>query len=406
MKIPLPIPLFDTVLNLKIDYATAAHPFMSDFAAAISFLKEYDSNITTFNSYRREIERLLQWSWLICKQSIFNLKREDIENYLAFCQKPPLSWIGKAKVPRFIDSDHTRIPNPTWRPFVATVTKSEMRMGKRPDVEQYKLSEKAVREIFAVLSSFYNFSIQEKYTETNPLLQIRQKNKYFRKRQRAMVVRRLTELQWDTVIETAQQLAQTNPDRHERTLFIMSILYGMYLRISELVASDRWLPKMSDFRRNEDGHWWFTTVGKGNKERQIAVSDSLLQALKRWRMYLNLSPLPGIDDQSPLIPKVKGKGPVTSTNQIRNIVQYCFDQAIMRLKNDGLVEEAMGLQSATVHWLRHTGISDDIKMRPREHVRDDAGHSSSATTDKYIDIDLRERYASARKKIINKDTHS
>ena len=55
---------------------------------------------------------------------------------------------------------------------------------------------------------------------------------------------------------------------------------------------------------------------------------------------------------------------------------------------------------ATVHWLRHTSISDDVKIRPREHVRDDAGHSSSAITDKYIDIELRERHRSARNKII------
>ena len=51
-----------------------------------------------------------------------------------------------------------------------------------------------------------------------------------------------------------------------------------------------------------------------------------------------------------------------------------------------------------VHWLRHTGISDDVKRRPKEHVRDDAGHSSSATTDRYIDIEKRERHASAKKK--------
>ncbi len=55
---------------------------------------------------------------------------------------------------------------------------------------------------------------------------------------------------------------------------------------------------------------------------------------------------------------------------------------------------------ATVHWLRHTGISDDVKHRPREHVRDDAGHSSSAITDKYIDIELRARHQSAKEKLI------
>jgi|GEM_PF-3743224 hypothetical protein len=43
---------------------------------------------------------------------------------------------------------------------------------------------------------------------------------------------------------------------------------------------------------------------------------------------------------------------------------------------------------ATVHWLRHTGISDDVKHRPREHVHDDAGHGSGAITDRYIDVNL------------------
>ncbi len=72
----------------------------------------------------------------------------------------------------------------------------------------------------------------------------------------------------------------------------------------------------------------------------------------------------------------------------------------MRMVDEGWKEEAEQLVGATVHWLRHTGISDDVKHRPREHVRDDAGHSSSAITDRYIDVELRERHASGRKKQI------
>ena len=45
------------------------------------------------------------------------------------------------------------------------------------------------------------------------------------------------------------------------------------------------------------------------------------------------------------------------------------------------------LKAATVHWLRHTGISEDVKIRPREYVRDDAGHQSMQTTDRYIESD-------------------
>ena len=190
---------------------------------------------------------------------------------------------------------------------------------------------------------------------------------------------------------------------HERTLFIMNALFGMYLRISELVDTERWTPKMGDFERDLEGNWWFRTVGKGNKERQISVSDSMLEALKRYRRARGLSDLPSPGEYTPLVHKARGQGGIASTRQIRGIVQACFDQAEISMRNDGFVEEATQLTAATVHWLRHTGISEDVKHRPREHVRDDAGHGSSAITDRYIDVELGERHASARKKLIKPD---
>ena len=198
-------------------------------------------------------------------------------------------------------------------------------------------------------------------------------------------------------------LAKENADKYERTLFILSALFLMYLRISELAASSRWTPHMNDFRKDNDGNWWFTVVGKGNKEREIAVSDSMLKALKRWRTHLNLSPLPSLADKSFMIPKTKGTGAISNTSFIRKIVQYCFNKTIDRLNQDGFTEDADVLSEATVHWLRHTGISEDVKRRPREHVRDDAGHSSGAITDKYIDIERRDRHASAKNKLLRQE---
>lgn len=195
-------------------------------------------------------------------------------------------------------------------------------------------------------------------------------------------------------------MAKLNPDQHERTIFILSALYSLYLRISELAANTRWTPLMHHFYRDSEETWWFTTVGKGNKQRQIAVSDAMLNALKRWRHYLILSQLPSPADASPLLPKIKGFGPISSTTYIRKLVQICFDHNIENLKKDGFEEESASLMEATVHWLRHTGISDDVKHRPREHVRDDADHGSGAITDKYIDIQLKERHKSAKHKTI------
>ena len=42
---------------------------------------------------------------------------------------------------------------------------------------------------------------------------------------------------------------------------------------------------------------------------------------------------------------------------------------------------------------------EDVKQTAG-HVRDDAGHGSSAITDRYIDVERAERHASARNKLI------
>lgn len=399
-------PLFDTLANtasVSKDIPEMAKPYSKDYLYAHEFLYSYRGSEATFNAYRREVERLLQWSWLIAKRAVKDLHRTDLEQFITFCQIPPQNWIGIKNVPRFINKEGLRIPNSEWRPFVVSVSKTAHRRGEKPDRKKYQLSQNALQAIFAILGSFFNYLSQEEYIDINPVAQIRQKSKFLRKKPVKTFIRRLSELQWAYVIETAELLAEENPKEHERTLFMMSTLYGMYLRISELAANKRWEPQMGHFHKDLDGNWWFKTVGKGNKERIVSVSNAVLDALKRYRKSLNLTSLPSPGDTTPLLMKERGKGPITSTRHIRSIVQNCFDRSIERLKNDGFSEEADMMSAATVHWLRHTGISDDVKTRPREHVRDDAGHGSSAITDRYIDIELRERNASAKNKPIKPD---
>lgn len=408
-----PIPLFDGLeylelsLDSKIDHIRSrlpadipANEVASDYRHTCQFLRAYRGSAETFKSYRREIERLLQWSWFIHKKTLKALRRNDLEMFLEFCQEPPKQWIGIKHVTRFIDQDGLRIANPSWRPFVVTISKKAHRDGKVPDVASFVLSQSALQAIFAILSSYFNYLEQEEYTFGNPIAQIRQKSKFLRKHHGKKTIRRLSELQWAYIIETAELMAVENPELHERTLFIMNALFAMYLRISELAASTRWIPQMGHFYKDIDANWWFKTVGKGNKERDISVSDAMLTSLKRYRISLGLTSLPSPGETIPLVPKAIGKGPINGTRYIRKIVQDCFDRSIERLKADGFIEDAEMIMAATVHWLRHTGISEDVKIRPREHVRDDAGHSSSAITDQYIDIELRARHASAKKKPI------
>lgn len=408
-----PEPIIDNLENIDNPFKQkefSAQPFLGDAAAitgadddleyVLKFLYSYNGSSATFNAYRREIERLLQWAWRVEHVSVLALEREHIEEFVRFCIDPPLDWIGTKTVARFINKNGLRIANKEWRPFTIAISKTAFRAGSKADKKQYTFPQTSVRATFTALSSFYDYLLQEGLVDANPIALIRQKSKFIQKDQQQAVVRRISNIQWDYVVATAETMANEAPEPHERTLFIMNCLFAMYLRISELVADERSTPVMGDFRKDSDGNWWFHVTGKGNKNRTITVCDEMLEALKRYRKWLGLPPLPLINEQMPLVAKSLGKGPVTSTRHIRRIVQECFDRAYEDMKKDDMEDDAAELRVATVHWLRHTGISEDVKNRPREHVRDDAGHASMATTDRYIESDLRERHASGKRKSI------
>ncbi len=327
-----------------------------DLEYALKFLYSYNGSSATFNSYRREIERIIQWSWRIEQVSVLSLKREDIEDFIKFCFNPPKAWIGTKNVARFKTKNSQRSSNDDWRPFVVSVSKLEASKGAEANIDKFCPSQSSIKATFTALSSFYEYLIQENLIEANPVALIKQKIKFIRKDQMKPIVRRISTLQWDYVIETAELMAKESPEEHERTLFIMNCLFAMYLRISELVEDERSTPIMSDFRKDHDKNWWFDVTGKGNKNRSITVCDDMIKSLKRYRRFLGLSVFPVIGEMTPLISKIKGMGSVTSTRQIRSIVQLCFDAAYNRMKKDGLEEDAIELQTATVHWLRHTGI--------------------------------------------------
>lgn len=398
-KAAAPSPLFDTLEEMPNPFRNPVRSLehllesplpsaLTDYQFASEFLYSYRGSPDTFSTYRRELEHFLQWCWLVARKPVASIQREDIEAYVEFARNPPPAWIGAKNVARFLNMEGERRANPDWRPYVCASS-------------PYTCSQSALQSLFSVTSSYFSFLVQENHISANPVAQIRQKSKFIRKHQSSSQVRRLSPLQWSFVIETAEELAAADPATHERTLFIMNALFALYLRISELVETPRWIPQMGHFQRDPEGNWWFLTVGKGNKEREISVSNSMLDALRRYRTARGLTPLPLPGESAALIHKTRGNGGISSTRQIRSIVQHCFDAAEEKLRRDGFLEEADRLASATVHWLRHTGISEDVKHRPREHVRDDAGHGSSAITDRYIDVERAERHASARHKKIH-----
>ena len=63
----LPLPLFDGLQQMLADNGyqpTLSKEFLQDYLHAKRFLLSYRGSLDTFNSYRREIERFLQWCQL------------------------------------------------------------------------------------------------------------------------------------------------------------------------------------------------------------------------------------------------------------------------------------------------------------------------------------------------------
>lgn len=201
-----------------------------DYQLALNFLYSYRGSKDTFGSYRRELERFLQWSWFIKEQSILKHKRGDIEAFIEFCIKPYKRWIGLKKVARFKSKDGLRVPNPEWRPFEAHLSKLERLAGSEPNKDDYQFSQQALKVLFGILSSFYKFLMQDEITQMNPVALIRQKSKFIRKEAIEPTIRRLSDNQWQTVIKLAKEKAKQDV-KQERTVFILSCLYLSLIHI-------------------------------------------------------------------------------------------------------------------------------------------------------------------------------
>ncbi|MBQ4812447.1 integrase [Pseudoalteromonas luteoviolacea] len=336
----------------------------------------------TFNRFRNEIERFHLWSWLIQQKSVFELKREDIEAYVEFVVEPDSKWQAHSVQWRFKNDKGIRQVNPNWRPFV---------------YKENGVSQQTLASMFTALNVFYKFAILEEKSFTNFVPVVKKNCPYLVVQSQIKMPDTLSDLQWEYVFGVTRDLCEQHP-KLERNLFTLACLKGLYLRISELSERPQWSPVMSHFWQDQDNFWFLRIMGKGNKLRDVTLSDDFVDYLKRYRLSRGLSALPRVDEPHPIIHKLRGQGGM-NVRQLRRIVQESFDLAIEKLKQDGFTEESESLEAATSHWLRHTGATHDAQTRPLKHLSEDLGHSKIATTDQiYIQTNIKERAKSGLKR--------
>jgi integrase len=372
------------------------------------WLMENRYSPNNYKSYRSEVTTFLHWCFEVAQMSVVDVKRSHLAQFMDWCCEPPKHLIAHHNSPQFVLDKQLgdRVPNPRWRPFTG------QRVGSGEVV--YRISPAALKTKLAVLSTFFGYLINEEIMERNPAMMLMKTGRFKHNMQSRSSgeddeqIKSFTELQWSYVIEEAKRMAEEAPDEHERTLMMVSLMYSCYLRISEVSGRPGYSPAMSQFRRDpKTGVWgFFIPESKGGKRRTVAVSNALLEALKRYRNYLGLSDLPSPDEQVPLFVRHRKtshgreQGLINANlgdRHIRDCLTLLFERAADRAEQDGFVHDAAEMRVMTPHSLRHTGISHDINIhqRPLSHVQADAGHDSIDTTSRYLHTTRTERHESA-----------
>lgn len=349
----------------------------------------------TFARFRNEVERFLLWTFLFKQKPIDQFRKSDILDYADFCWSPPVEWICLNNYEKFIFEQGYLEPNPAWAPFRMVRPKGEK---SEPDRRKYRPSQQSMISVFTCITAFYRYLMDEEYLYGNPAQVAKKDCRHIIKDAQVKDVKRLSEQQWQFMLDVATNMADENPI-YERNLFLIATLKTLFLRISELSERRSWIPEMGHFWDDSDGNWWLKIYGKGRKVRDITVPASFLPYLSRYRLYRGLPALPESREYQPIVEKIRGQGGMTS-RQLSRLVQQVFDEAHTHMLAKYGQERARQFKEASSHWLRHTGASMEIERgRPLKDLSEDLGHASMGTTDTiYVQSEDKKRAASGKQR--------
>ena len=224
----------------------------NDVDAVSGWLLRHQGSPHTFDSYKREAERLLAW----CadrSQTLSQLMSEDMVAYQHFLQdpQPREKWCLQTEA-RYLS---TGVINPAWRSLrrpARHLADGSPNPAWRPFVSG--LSPAAAKQALTILFGLFEYLCAVGYLAGNPLRAARTRST----RPRQQVVQRyLGQDAWQFVLEhleswprrTAREMAQ-----YHRTKFLLSFLYLTGLRRSEIAQAST-----ADLLQRR-GQWWLQTI--------------------------------------------------------------------------------------------------------------------------------------------------
>lgn len=307
-------------------------------------------------------------------KALSSLTRQDLMTYKEFLKNPDQGAIG----PRRPFLDRERNVNSEWRPFVGPLNAAH------------------IEHVFLVLKNLFGYLVDVGYLDGNPLGGMRAKEKGsmgdHSKRAGKRIERNLDAEQWLAVLAAIERLPQgTDEEKHyyERASFMMQLFFHLGARIGEVAShSMEWFVMKPLATAGDNEEWVWSVMGKGGKEAEVPVNYALLAALARYRIFLNLPPLPHAGDKTPMLLDEKKKHGI-GERQIARLVKEIFILAADKLKKTNPKKAAL-LRIASPHWIRHAGATMAVArapdMKAMNAVRDFFRHSDLATTMQYVHV--------------------
>lgn len=232
--------------SLQFSYIQANN----DLEAIEFYLSRFDTQIHTFRSYRKELERFLLWSIMVMNKPMSSLLVDDCELYKRFLIDPSPAFIG-TKCPRL---------SLQWKPFTAKT-----------------LSARSQKHAIGVIRGAFDYLVQVRYLGGNPWSAVKDPS-VTQQVDLMQIEKALPEELWEALVRTLSEECADPHNAQARTVLAAILLMGdSGLRRNEVATALRCNLKSSvwDARVSE-----LRVLGKRNKLREVPVSARTVAALK------------------------------------------------------------------------------------------------------------------------------
>lgn len=335
----------------------------SDIDAVRSWLDYHADSPHTLRAYRKEVVRLVLWCSYVRRASLRTLKREDVAALLEFLANPPPEWIGSGRAKR---------TSPDWRPF------------------QGPLKPEALHQARIILHSLFDWLVNAHYLDGNPFSLVKPKKSMVAANglldtatRRARRHQLSTEALRFALMFVRALPEQTPMERCKKARDEFALLAFLYTgaRLFELARAT------SGNLYKENDRWWLMVLGKGKKIAPLPVVDELMACFTRYRSEMGLTAYPAVNENKPLISRLKDPERPITENMLYRVVTAIFRGAEILARDQGDQASATLLHHATTHWLRHTTIGITVNETGDIGIAQQlARHGSHDTTAKYATV--------------------